>query len=239
MDDLTTFRERCVNFSASRTLAGGLESNPVSEIDALDRAAALAETDAEAAVDGLGWLAAAIEADRDAGRFALWGASTAIDENVGAPVIGRLLFDELHRRAGLTATWPIGNAGLVHCYGYLLSLVPTPYGLKRERWLGAGLARAYGVPDDAFVPWSGTRTLLTRATDAASALLSTPALSRTLRVDGRETRVALSATTGPGALAYAVAADAAPLLVTTFPVADAAALITEFDADPRLHWNAA
>lgn len=189
----------------------------------------------------LEWLTTSIAEDRAASRFDAWGRSTVIDENVGKPVIGRALFAHLHEMAGVDAVWPIGNAGVLHCYGYLLSRVKTPYGLKRERWLGAELARTYGLPDGAFVPWAGERTLLARAADAASALLRAPALSLTLSVDGRATRVALSATAGPGALAYSVAnaPDAEPVLVTTFPVADVRAIMTESESESRLRWNAA
>lgn len=210
----------------------------------LDAASARASRDSPAQVAAsvaiLEWLTTSIASDRAAGRFDVWGRSTVVDENVGKPVIGQALFDHLHELAGVDADWPIGNAGVLHCYGYLVSRVKTPYGLKRERWLGADLARAYALPDDAFLPWHGESTLLVRAADAASALLAQPTASRTLTVDGRETHVALSAATGPAALAYAVASesDATPLLVTTFPVGDAAALLDEFDADPRLHWNA-
>lgn len=205
------------------------------------RAARETPADAAGAVDMLDWLTTSIAEDRAAARFDAWGCSTVVDENVGKPVTGRALFAHLHELAGIEASWPVGNAGVLHCYGYLLSRVKTPYGLKRERWLGADLARAYGLRDDAFVPWSGSRTLLARAADAASALLSAPGISRTSTVDGRETRLALNAASGPGALAYAVASEAGgePLLVTTFPVADAAAIIEDFDAEPRLRWNAA
>jgi len=204
------------------------------------RAARDTAPDAAAAIDVLDWLTTSIGRDRAEGRFDAWGRSTVIDENVGKPVLVRAAFEYLHELAGVEASWPIGNAGVLHCYGYLLSRTATPYGLKRERWLGADLARAYGLADDAFLPWASETTLLTRAADAASALLASPTASRILHVDGRETRVALGASAGAGALAYAVAADpgAEPLLVTTFPVSDAAALLEEFDADPRLRWNA-
>lgn len=214
-------------------------------LDLLDAAAARAALDtpsaAADAVASLGWLTASITEDRSVRLFEAWGSSTVIDENVGAPVIGRALFEELHRRAGLAAAWPVGNAGLVHCYGYLLSLTPTPYGLKRERWLGPDLARSYGFADNAFAPWLPGASLLARATDAASTLLAEPAVVRTSSADGRETRVAVSAPTGAAALAYAVASSPgeAPLLVSTFPVADASTILTEFDAAPRLRWNAA
>lgn len=207
----------------------------------LDAAAArTASPRAASAIDMLEWLTTSIAADRAADRFAAWGRSTVIDENVGTPVLPEPAFRHLHELAGTEPAWPIANAGVLHCYGYLLSRTRTPYGLKRERWLRADLARAYGRADDAFVPWTDGPTLLARATDAATALLRSPSAGDEVVIDGRATRVALTAASGPAALAYAVASAAGeePLLVTTFPVADAAAVLEEFAAEPRLRWNA-
>lgn len=217
--------------------------NAVSELAALihaaDRAAANTPVAAQDAIDALPWLGASLRADRDAGRFAAWGRSTAVDENTGTGVIAPALFDELHRRTGLPATWPVGSAGLLHCYGYLLSREPTPYGLKSDRWLTPTLAVACGASEDAFLPWLPGPTLLARATAAAAALSAGPSGS-TVVVDGRESRVSLSAPEGPAALAYAVAPSPGqpPLPVTLFPVTDAAAILTEFPTLPRLRWNA-
>lgn len=181
------------------------------------------------------WLGAAIDDDALAGRFELWGASTVIDEHTAAPVIPRAVFDALHERAGLAAQWPIGNAGLLHTYGYLLSSVPTPYGLKRERWLDGALARAYGLPEDGFAPWARTTPLLARVTEAARGLLTRP--TRLAEVPGGEAVLALGdAVEGSSALVYAVSGR----LITTFPVTSASVLLEEWDADPgRLRWNAA
>lgn len=218
--------------------------NAVSALDDLTTAATRAQSDsaeaARSAVDSLPWLVSSLDDDRAHGRFDAWGRSTVIDENVGAPVISRMLFDELHRRSGIEAAWPVGNAGLLHCYGYLLSLVETPYGLKRERWIGAELATACGLPPDAFIPWREGPTLLDRAGDAASGILATAASSSTSTVEGRLTRVGVTREHGPAALAYAVAAPSAtvPLLITTFPVGDADSALTEFTSTPRLRWNA-
>lgn len=218
--------------------------NAVSALDDLTTAATRAQADstdaARAAVDSLPWLGASLDDDRTHGRFDAWGRSTVIDENVGAPVIPRALFDELHRRVEVEASWPVGNAGLLHCYGYLLSLVETPYGLKRERWIGAALAAACGLSPDAFLPWHEGPTLLDRAGDAASAILASAASSHTSTIEGRRTRVGVTSERGPAALAYAVAAPSAtvPLLITMFPVGDAGAVLTEVTSTPRLRWNA-
>ncbi len=216
----------------------------VSEIDQLTRAATLALADtpasAHAALDSIPWIGSAIDDDSAARRFDTWGRSTAIDENTGTAVIPRALFDVLHDRAGIEATWPVGNAGLLHCYGYLLSLEATPYGLKRDRWVHGELARACGLHPDALLPWAGDSTLLARATSAASAILRAPASDAVQTIEGRDTRVALSSTSGPAALVYLAAPlpASAPLLITLFPVADPSAPLDEFRAAPNLRWNA-
>lgn len=202
----------------------------------VDKAARQAQEDPQSALDGFSWLGDAIDDDASAGRLGLWGRSTVIDENTGAPVLTPELFSALHSRAGIQAHWPIGNAGLLHVYGYLLSQAPTPYGLKRSRWLDGGLARAYGLADDAFVPWLGARSLLERVSQAASDLLARNTI-RTSTVSRTATSMALDRThdDGPWALAYSVDG----LLVTTFPIASADAVLAEWDAAPhRLRWNA-
>jgi len=203
-------------------------------VQTLDAAAHLAATDPVAAVDSLPWLAAALAEDRAAGRFADWGRSSVIDENVGVAVLPRAVFDELHGRAGLEAEWPVGNAAVLHVYGYLLSTTPTPYGLKRERWLSGELDRACGLEAGALLPWAGTETLLSRATAAASALLARPD-AVTEEVEGRIARIALGDPLPGGGAALAYAVDGR--IVTMFPVADPAALRAGLGT-PRLRWNA-
>lgn len=202
---------------------------------ALDTAAALGALDPSSAISSLPWLAASLAEDAAAGRFAAWGRSTVVDENVGEAVLSRALFDELHLRAELEASWPVGNAGLLHVYGYLLSTTPTPYGLKRERWLTDDLALACGLEGGAFSPWNPSGTLLSRVTAAAASLLSrADAIDEA--VEGRSTRIALGDPLPDGAAALAYAVDG--LIVTMFPVADPAALRSGLGA-PRLRWNAA
>jgi hypothetical protein len=185
------------------------------------------------------WLGAAIDADASAGRFDAWGLSSVVDENVGAPVLPRAVFDALHARAEIPSIWPVGNAGLLHVYGYLLSTTPTPYGLKRDRWLDGILARECGLPVDAFVPWVGERTLLDRVTEVLSDLLD-HSVARRETVVGATGLIAMSATRGPAALGYALERDAGERrLITMFPVSDADAVLRQIAAEsPRLRWNA-
>ena len=193
--------------------------------------------------------------DALAGRFALWGLSTVIDENIGAPVIDRSTFDQLHAAAGINAEWPIGNAGLIHVYGYLLSTVPTPYGLKRERWEGGGLARAFGLPASAFVLTEAAAagdTVLQRVTEAVHEPLEVPTAQNgailtfddALPTDADtafRTVVVRRAPDEPAALVYGVRAGDRMLAITTFPLASVtpeslAALRSEA---PRMRYNGA
>lgn len=195
-----------------------------------------------------------VSRDAEADRFAQWGKSTLIDEFTGVASIDRELSDELHRVAGLECEYPIGNAGLLHVYGYWFSEVPTPFGLKRDRWLRGELAVALGLPVEAFhLEHESGRTLLDRVQSVMLPLLRRPpagARSAAAVVDGRLTRVVVCASpdeaVGPqaSALIYGLApaggGQTAPLsLITAFPLAgDPALLLEDFSRNPSLRWNA-
>lgn len=225
------------------------------ELARLDVAAERSATDPASALASLPWLTTAIAADARAGLFARWGRSSVIDENTGTAVLPEPLFAELHLRAGVDGRFPVGNAGLLHVYGYLLSVEPTPYGLKRERWLEGSLARAYGLDPRAFLPWTSPAgdTLLARVTAAATALLTTHVVHEE-PLDGASGRgltghVAIGGVTpsAPAALAYALGSgsgngngnDSGRRLITTFPVVSPDAVLAAVRTDgPRLRWNA-
>jgi hypothetical protein len=205
---------------------------------------------------------AAVRRDAAAGRTAAWASSTVEDEHVGGPVVPRDVVDALHRAADLPHRHPVGNAGLLHVYGYWFSDVATPFGFKRDRWAQGELAAALGLPRDAFLldHDSGT-TLLERVTRAVGPLLGTrhrgpvagdapdavgspgrPAVrSADAWVDGVLTRAVTFRAPGARATALVHGLDDGHgmRLVTTFPVdGDARALLAEFAAEPRLRWNA-
>ena len=219
-------------------------------IEDLDRAAAAAAgsaPDAAAALASIDWLAESLEADRAAGLFSRWGRATAIEPRTGEALLRHPLFEALHDRAGLDATWPIGNAGLLQTYGSLLSTATAAdarAGGDRERWLGTELATGLGLNGTHFVPWQGSGTLLARATEAASVLLASGGeFSWYSLAEGRATRAVLSHEHGGSrTLAYAVAPapGTSPLLVALLPVAQAETVRRDLDeAAARLRWNAA
>lgn len=186
-----------------------------------------------------------IAADALAGRFARWGLSTVVDENTGEPVIDGELFDELHRAAGIPARFPIGNAGVIHVYGYWFSTALTPYGYKRDRWQDGVLARLLGERADAFLlTGDGDSTPLQRVTAAALPLLEHPPASARGRadvdLDGLKARAVLvGGDASSTAVVYGVDSGEGWRLVTMFPLSGSAeAVVREVSADRGLRWNA-
>ena len=167
--------------------------------------------------------------DARAGGFAAWGESTVVDENTGEPVIPRPLFDELHRLAGLDSVWPVGNAGLLHVYGYLLSTAQTPFGGKRDRWTEGGVARALERAPEEFAPWfAAASTMLERVAGAIAPILAEPPPGA-LCIEEGPAPLARTVVV-PGVLLYSVDG----LLITAFPVSS-----FEPPTDPpRLRYNA-
>lgn len=194
-----------------------------------------------------------IRSDAAAGRLARWGRSTVIDENTGVPSFDEPLFAELHAAAEIDADFPVGNAGLLHVYGYWFSDVMTPYGLKRERWLDGKLATALGLPADAFhLHDRGATTPLERVMNATLPLLGDPprgalvaeaSLDVAPELTRRSRVVCLPAHDGhPAVLIYGIEASGAQStmqLVTVFPFqGDPSGVIAEFAHTPRFRWNA-
>lgn len=199
-----------------------------------------------------------IRADASARRFDDWGTSTVVDDELSVPLFERALFDQLHDAAGIDATFPVGNAGVIHVYGYWFSTVPTAYGLKRERWQQPDLARALGLSPKTFhLHGAKSRTPLQRLTDVARPLLHQPPSDATV-VDavigaGRNSRqsprlsraVLVQAPGAPvPALVYGIApaGDQEPTslkLITVFPMqGDTAPTLKDFVHNPRPRWNA-
>ncbi|SJN08020.1 hypothetical protein FM113_00480 [Leucobacter sp. 7(1)] len=207
---------------------------------------------------------ALVHDDAAAQRFDQWGLSTLIDEHTGVASIGRDVFDALHTAAGIEAVFPIGNAGLIHVYGYWFSDVPTPFGLKRDRWADGELAAAFGLPRHAFhLTKQGATTPLQRVAAAMRRALDDPPHGTRVadvdiptigsagsgtppEVSLRRSRVVLQRPHSrlPWALSYAIAAPDAPAtaplqLLTAFPVhGDPAPLLADFLARPAPRWNA-
>ncbi|MBK8978647.1 MAG: hypothetical protein IPM29_22345 [Planctomycetes bacterium] len=96
--------------------------------------------------------------------LAAWGLSRNRDENVGAAIVEPRLLAAIGRVAGVELPGDVCHAGLLHTYGYLLSRLPTPYGLKRERWTEPRIERGLALRRPVLRPEPHAGTLLTNAT---------------------------------------------------------------------------
>ena len=182
---------------------------------------------------------ACIARDRADGLLDRWSASTVIDENVGEAVVERDVFERIHEAGGVNARFPVGNAGLVHVYGYLFSTVVTPYGYKSDRWNDGVLARTLGHPEGYFRLGDGPETPLARVLGSAEPLLADPpASARVLEWEAEGARQR-AVVTG-GVLVSGLDDGEGMRLLTVFPVADEEAFLRELSVEPpRLRWNAA
>jgi hypothetical protein len=77
--------------------------------------------------------------------FSLWGRCVNWDENVKKTVVHPAILRALGTLTGLPMRGNIVHAGLQHTYGYLFSLIDTPFGAKRVRWLSTAWERGFGL----------------------------------------------------------------------------------------------
>lgn len=174
------------------------------------------------------WLVRQVLASQhDDEHLAHWTASTVIDDNVQAPVFDRATFAWLHRGLPGAYEFPIGHGGLMHTYGYLLSTVITPYGLKRQRWLTNDLAVAFGKEPTHLQPTASETPLMERVASTVLPALSDPV--GTTRVvlafdevvdTANAMRTVYVADPGSGstAVVYGLVTSSRTQIVSTFPV---------------------
>jgi hypothetical protein len=77
--------------------------------------------------------------------LSMWGRSVNVDENVGQIIVHPAILRATGELAGVPMRGMVVHAGLQHTYGYLFSLIETPYGAKRDRWVSTDLERGFGI----------------------------------------------------------------------------------------------
>ena len=189
----------------------------------------------------------------DAPLLALWGRSLNHDERAGGTIVEPAIVDALLALgSGPPRDGRVVHAGIEHTYGYLFSLLPTPFGWKRARWVGGELEAGFGLPSGLLGPSPSQGTLLANVTVLAGRIAGIPVdgvaaapairrleLRRRFRIEesapGVVLRTDVVAFPKPGAknshlLVYSVAdASGAARLITAFPIDDA---FVERLADP-------
>jgi hypothetical protein len=112
-------------------------------------------------------------------RYAdLWGRSSnydasQINQPSPKPTIDEPILDAINDRAGLGDArhgdlGPIHDAitfaGVEHTYGYLFSLLSTPFGFKRARWVRDDVEAGFGLTRGTLGPLPGQGTLFANVT---------------------------------------------------------------------------
>src|SRR5262249_2770464 len=68
-----------------------------------------------------------------------------VDEYAGQTIVHPEILRAIGELAGVRMRSPVVHAGLQHTYGYLFSLIETPYGAKRDRWVTTDLETGFGL----------------------------------------------------------------------------------------------
>jgi hypothetical protein len=111
------------------------------------------------------WIPGQIRSDAvRTGPLPFWGRCVNIDELTATTIVSPAIVEALQSVAGRSESTSTPHAGLQHTYGYLFSLIPTPFGRKRDRWVSNIFEVAFGQPPGTFGPNPKQGTLLSHAT---------------------------------------------------------------------------
>jgi hypothetical protein len=81
-----------------------------------------------------------------------WGQSLNFDSGAKSQIVDDQIIADLHAAFGLHNDGKIVHAGVTHTYGYLFSVLDTPYGYKRERWIGPAMNKAFSLKGQSLSP---------------------------------------------------------------------------------------
>lgn len=110
-------------------------------------------------------IARQIETDRgSSGPAIFWGESRNVDEFAGQVIVEPSILQTIFRIADRRLMPEHPHAGYQHTYGYLFSLIKTPYGKKRDRWTRTDLEASLGLPLDLLGPSPSEGTLMANVT---------------------------------------------------------------------------
>ena len=101
-----------------------------------------------------------IDADLATPVLRLWGRSRNVDEHAHVAVVNESICEVLATMSGTEFDGVTGHAGIQHTYGYLLSTVETPYGMKRDRWVEPTIEQGLGIDVPCLRPAPHFGTLL-------------------------------------------------------------------------------
>ena len=94
----------------------------------------------------------------------LWGRCRNHDDLADEQIVHPAILSVIEDLAGVEMKDPLVHAGLQHTYGYLFSLVKTPYGHKRDRWVQPDLENGFGISTPTLRPNPTAGSLLNNLT---------------------------------------------------------------------------
>ena len=94
--------------------------------------------------------------------------SVNVDELSETEIVAPKILEMLGRQTGVDMEPPAVHAGVQHTYGYLLSLIKTPFGYKRQRWIEPTIERGFALPVGSLQALPRRGTLLGNLTDFLS-----------------------------------------------------------------------
>jgi len=97
----------------------------------------------------------------------LWGQSINFDEFAKGIIVHPEIIQTLNKLFGIQTTQTpdrVVHAGLEHVYGYLFSVLKTPYGYKRARWVKPTLEQAFELTSKTLAPTPHQGTLFSNLT---------------------------------------------------------------------------
>lgn len=111
-----------------------------------------------------------INDSKDPQLLSFWGQSQNIDSGAKKQIIQDEISADLHDLFGLKTDNLIVHAGIAHTYGYLFSMLDTPYGYKRKRWILPTLNHAFSLKENGLSPETSEGGLLSNVTYFIGAL---------------------------------------------------------------------
>ena len=87
-----------------------------------------------------------------------WGQSNNFDVIARQRIVDPKVLGAIGQVAGFELAGSSCHSGLLHTYGYMFSVIDTPYGKKRDRWVRPTLDKGFGLPQRSLrvMPTDGT-----------------------------------------------------------------------------------
>lgn len=83
-----------------------------------------------------------------------WGQSFNFDSNAKKTIVDEKIIKDLQHIFGIQNDNQKVHAGIIHTYGYLFSIIETPYGYKRKRWIEPTLNTGFSLSSLALSPFT-------------------------------------------------------------------------------------